>query len=321
MKLSNLFGAEPIHISDVGKLHEDSPNIILWAAPIMFFFVLLEYVIAKYQKKEYYEKSETVGSILVGIVNVIIGLMVKLLVLYILVIVYNWIPWRMEFQWWTLIPCYIFFDFCSYVAHRVSHHLRCFWATHVPHHSGENYNLTVSFRLSWIQYLKMIFFMPVSILGFHPIIIFITNQIAVLFQFWVHTEYIRKLHPVIEFIFATPSNHRVHHGSQAKYINKNFGATFIIWDRIFKTFQEEDEKPIYGLTHNISQKGNPIHINFHECVDMYNDIKNSKTFKEKLFYFFGDPESISDYKKKQKEALEIGENSQHVSSIDGFIRY
>ena len=128
-------------------------------------------------------------------------------------------------------------------------------------------------------------------------VIFVTNQIAVLFQFWVHTEYIRKLHPVVEYIFATPSNHRVHHGSQEKYINKNFGATFIIWDRIFGTYQPEEEQVIYGITTNIGNKANPLHINFHEYVDMFRDVKNAKTFREKMFYLFGDPVDIAMMKK------------------------
>lgn len=299
MESVKLFGAQPIHVDEIVTMQGDIPDIIVWAAPIMFFFVLLEYGIAYYQKKQYYNKKETIGSILVGLGNVAIGLVLKALLLYIFVLIYNAVPWRMEFYWWTFIPCYIIFDFCSYWAHRVSHHLRFFWATHVTHHSAESYNLTVSFRLSWVQYFKIIFFLPVAVLGFHPVIIFITNQIAVLFQFWVHTEYIRKLHPIIEYIFATPSNHRVHHGSQEKYINKNFGATFIVWDRMFGTYQPEDEQAIYGITHNISHKSDPIHLNFHEYVDMFRDLKNAKTFREGLFFVFGDPEMIHRYKQQR----------------------
>jgi sterol desaturase/sphingolipid hydroxylase (fatty acid hydroxylase superfamily) len=138
-------------------------------------------------------------------------------------------------------------------------------------------------------------------MGFHPVIIFITNQVAILFQFLVHTEYIRKLHPVIEYIFATPSNHRVHHGSQPKYINKNYGATFIIWDRIFKTYQKEEEQVVYGITQNIAQKDNPIHINFHEYVDIVKDVKQAKGWRKKLFYIFGDPGAIGKVKSATKE--------------------
>lgn len=298
MDEKNLFGAEKISFNSAGILQESAPDIIIWAAPVMFFFVLLEYIISHVQHKDYYEKKEMIGSIAVGIGNVMIGAAIKLLLFYLLIWLYNLIPWRMELNWWTFLPCYIIFDLCSYWAHRISHQQRFWWATHVAHHSGEKYNLTVSFRLSWVQYIKLIFFLPVSFLGFHPIIVFVTNQIAVLFQFWVHTEYIRKLNPVIEYIFATPSNHRVHHGCQEKYINKNYGATFIIWDRMFGTYQPEEEQVIYGITTNIENKANPLHINFHEYVDMIKDVKNAKGWRKKLFYMFGDPIDIAIEKKK-----------------------
>jgi sterol desaturase/sphingolipid hydroxylase (fatty acid hydroxylase superfamily) len=301
MIFDSLFGAEKISFDSAGKLGESAPNIIIWAAPAMFLFVLLEYIISRWQHKEYYEKKETLGSIMVGIGNVIIGAGLKLALFYGMIWVYNLIPWRMELNWWTFLPCYILFDLCSYWAHRVSHHQRFWWATHVAHHSGEHYNLTVSFRLSWVQYIKLIFFLPVSFLGFHPVIIFVTNQIAVLFQFWVHTEYIRKLHPAVEYIFATPSNHRVHHGSQEKYINKNFGATFIFWDRMFGTYQPEEEQVIYGITTNIGNKANPLHINFHEYIDMFHDVRRAKGFRKKLFYLFGDPIDIAEAKKMEAE--------------------
>ncbi len=302
MILDSLFGAEKISFDSAVMLGESAPNIIIWAAPVMFFFVLLEYIISRFQHKEYYEKKETMGSIMVGIGNVIIGAALKLALFYGMIWVYNLIPWRMELNWWTFLPCYVLFDLCSYWAHRVSHHQRFWWATHVAHHSGEHYNLTVSFRLSWVQYIKLIFFLPVSFLGFHPVIIFVTNQIAVLFQFWVHTEYIRKLHPAVEYIFATPSNHRVHHGSQEKYINKNFGATFIIWDRIFGTYQPEEEQVIYGITSNIENKANPLHINFHEYIDMFRDVRQAKGFRKKMFYLFGDPIDIAEAKKLADDA-------------------
>jgi sterol desaturase/sphingolipid hydroxylase (fatty acid hydroxylase superfamily) len=297
MKSKPLFGADKISFDHIEELGSNAPDIIIWAAPAMFLFVLIEYIISHLQHRKYYEKKETIGSIAVGLGNVMIGAAFKLVLFYVLIWIYNAIPWRMSLNWWTFIPCYILFDLCSYWAHRISHHQRFWWATHVAHHSGEYYNLTVSFRLSWVQYIKLIFFLPVSFIGFHPVIIFVTNQIAVLFQFWVHTEYIRRLHPFIEFIFATPSNHRVHHGSQEKYINKNFGATFIIWDRIFGTYQPEEEQAVYGITTNIGNKANPFHINFHEYADMFRDVKKAKGIREKLFYIFGDPIAIAMRKK------------------------
>lgn len=294
---SSIFGAPPISLDLIDEVNQDAPNIIVWAAPVMFFFVLLEWYISYRQNKQLYEKQETWGSIFVGIGNVAINVALKVAMFTFVIWVYNNLPWRMHLNWWTFLPCYIIFDFCSYWSHRISHMQRFWWATHVVHHSAENYNLTVSFRLSWVQHLKLIFFLPVALIGFHPIVFFVVNQIAVLFQFWVHTEYIRKLHPAFEYIFATPSNHRVHHGSQEKYINKNYGATFIFWDRMFGTFQKEEEQVEYGITTNIDNKANPLIINFHEYIDMWKDIRNARGLKKKLFYVFGDPIKVANEKK------------------------
>lgn len=314
MSNDSLFGAEPIAMSSIDELQRSAPDIILYAAPFMFLFVLVEYIVSRVQHHDLYEKKETLGSTLVGLGNVAIGFFLKTALFFLFIVVYNLLPWRMELRWWTFIPCYIVLDFCSYWAHRISHHVRFLWGTHVAHHSGEHYNLTVSFRLSWVQYIKLIFFLPVALMGFHPIIIFIANQIAVLFQFWVHTEYIRTLHPVVEYVFATPSNHRVHHGSQEKYINKNFGATFILWDRIFGTYQPEQEKAIYGITHNIERRHDPIHINFHEYAEIIKDLKNAGTWRERLFFIFGDPTDVANYKAKKAERLS-GKQKEFIVNV------
>ena len=294
----NFFGNEQISIEDIQSFKEAAPDILFWAAPAMFTFVLIEFITSYVNNKHYYSGKETLGSVLVGIGNVVIGLLLKTFLFLIFVFIYNILPWRMSLNWWTLIPCYVIFDFCSYWTHNLSHRIRFFWATHVVHHSSTHFNLSVSFRLSWMQYIKIIFIFPVALLGFHPVVIFMTSQIAVLFQFWVHTEYIRKLHPAIEYILVTPSNHRVHHGSQPKYINKNYGATFVIWDRIFNTYQAEEEKVEYGLTEDITDKANPIHINFHEYGNIVKDMTSTASWKRKWFYVFGDPGRIAALKQK-----------------------
>ena len=297
----DLFGAEIIPIKDIARLQDESPDLLIWAAPAMFLFVLIELLVSNASNKAFYNKKETIGSILVGIGNVLIGLLLKTFLFVVFVWIYNLLPWRMTLNWWTLIPCYILFDFFSYWTHNISHRVRFLWATHVVHHSGTHFNLTVSFRLSWMQYLKIIFIFPVALMGFHPVIIFFTSQIAVLFQFWVHTEYIRKLHPFIEYILATPSNHRVHHGSQPKYINKNYGATFVLWDRIFGTYQPEEEQVEYGITEDIAHKSNPLHINFHEYSSMLKDFNSTTSFRRKWFYIFGDPGKIAQVKKQEMD--------------------
>lgn len=315
LNLLSLFGAPEIDLSFIYEVEKKSPDIIIWAAPAMFFFVLLEWFISYKQKRPLYNKKETVGSILVGVGNVIINFCLKLVFLYLLIRVYNMLPWRISLQWWTFIPCYIIFDFCSYWAHRISHTQRFWWATHVVHHSGEHYNLTVSFRLSWMQNLKIIFFLPLALIGFHPVVFFVVNQVAVLFQFWVHTEYIRKLHPAVEYIFATPSNHRVHHGSQEKYINKNYGATFIFWDRLFGTYQAEEEQVEYGISTNIENKSNPIIINFHEYADMWKDIKAARGFKSTLFFIFGNPIEVARIKKQKQDPAQVNNGYRAIEDM------
>lgn len=281
----------------------------------MFLCVLVEFGISQYQNRGYYNKKETQGSIMVGIGNVLISTAIKFLLLCMAVYIYNLLPWRMEFSWWTLVPCYILYDFCSYWAHYISHHQRFWWATHVVHHSAEHFNLTTAFRLSWVQYFKIVFMLPVFLAGFHPIVFFVVNQLSILFQFWVHTEYIRRLPAWVEFVFATPANHRVHHGSQAKYINKNFGGTFILWDRWFGTYQAEEERPIYGITHQSKNKANPFVINFEEYGHMLTDVRQAKGLRQKLFYVFGDPVAIAEKKGLAKQQIENSESAEQTFSV------
>jgi sterol desaturase/sphingolipid hydroxylase (fatty acid hydroxylase superfamily) len=295
--LMKIFGAEKITLDQIKNIDETAPQLIIWAVPIMLIFTAIEYYVSLKDNDQRYENRELLGSVLVGLGNLVSNLVTKLVLFLMVVLFYNLVPWRMEFIWWMFFPCYIVLDFCSYWAHRISHEQRFWWATHITHHSGNHYNLAVSFRLSWIQQFKIIFFIPVVLCGFHPLIYFISNQIAVLFQFWVHTEYIKRLHPIVEYIIATPSNHRVHHGTQDKYIDKNYGATFIIWDRMFGTYQPEEERPVYGLTTPV-HSGNPFFLVFHETVDIIRDVKNAPTWKQKFWYLFGSPMKIAQYKKK-----------------------
>ena len=310
----SFFGAEKIPFDKLTELEASSPEIIVYAIPVMAFFTLLEVWHSWREKKEIYRTKESIGSTLVGLGNVLINFLIKAGLIYGAVWLYNLVPWRMEMSWWAVIPCYIIFDFCSYWSHRISHENRFLWATHIVHHSAETYNLTVSFRLSWIQNIKIIFFIPVALIGFHPVVFFVTSQVSVLFQFWVHTEYIRKLHPWLEYILATPSNHRVHHGRNEKYLDKNYAATFIFWDRMFGTYQKEEERPDYGLTTQIGNRINPIFLNFHELNDMRKDVKSAKGWRKKLFYIFGSPSAIYYEKLAKQEALT--KNQEETESLE-----
>lgn len=281
-------------------LSMDLPNIILYAAPIMITLVVVEWIVSFYKKRNYYSGKDTLAATAIGLVNVGLSAAMKLLTFGIVLFFYNLVPWSIPFTWWSFIPCLILIDFLRYLAHRVAHENRFWWATHVTHHSSEKYNLSVSFRLGWTQQIKLIFFIPVALAGFHPVVFFICHQIEVLYQFWIHTEYIKKLPKPIEYIFTTPSHHRVHHARNDKYLDKNYGSTFIIWDRMFGTFQPEEEKADYGITKPVKSY-NPIYLCFHEWMDIVKDIKNSKSLKEAYAITFTRPSRLEEKRKEFQE--------------------
>jgi hypothetical protein len=146
-------------------------------------------------------------------------------------------------------------------------------------------------------------------MGFDPVLFFICHQIEVLYQFWVHTEYIRKLPAPIEYIFVTPSHHRVHHSTNDKYLDKNFGSTLIIWDKIFGTFQAEEEQTVYGITTPINSY-NPITLNFHEWNDIIVDVKKSRSLQEAYAMLFTSPSKLETVKTKFNSIYL--KNSKHV---------
>ncbi|UJP65726.1 sterol desaturase family protein [Mongoliitalea daihaiensis] len=275
----------------------DLPNIILYAAPILIGLVALEWFLSYKQKKDYYDSKDTIAATFIGLVNVGMSAGIKVLTFGIILFFYNLVPWAIPHTWWAYVLCFIWIDFWRYWAHRIAHENRFWWATHVTHHNSEKYNWSVAFRLSWTQHIKIVFFIPVVLVGFDPIIFFICHQIAVLYQFWIHTEYIQKLPAVIEYVFTTPSHHRVHHGSNKKYLDKNYGSTFIIWDRMFGTFIPEAERPTYGLTTNVHSY-NPITLNFHEWSDIIKDVRNAKSFKEAYTLVMAKPSELASIKER-----------------------
>jgi sterol desaturase/sphingolipid hydroxylase (fatty acid hydroxylase superfamily) len=282
-------------------------NIIQIAAIPMILLVVVEWVLTIIQKKDYYNSLDTLSATFIGLVNVGISALLKIGIFGIILFFYNVIPWSIPSEWWAYILCIIAIDFFRYWSHRLTHVNRFWWATHVTHHNSEKYNLSVAFRLGWTQHIKFIFFIPVILMGFDPVIFFICHQIEVLYQFWIHTEYIRKLPAPIEYLFVTPSHHRVHHSRNKKYLDKNFGSTFIIWDRLFGTFQEEKEQTLYGITTPINSY-NPITLNFHEWKDIFLDVIKSRSLKEGYAMLFTNPSKL--------EAVKTEFNSIYLKEME-----
>ncbi|QTY27622.1 sterol desaturase family protein [Flavobacterium sp. CS20] len=266
----------------------DFTTIILFVAPLMFFFVGLEYYLSRKQNKNLYSSKDFLASLSIGLGNIFLNGFMKIGVFIVFLFFYNLAPIKIPITWWSFILCLIALDFCRYWAHRLAHEQRFWWSTHVVHHSSEYYNFSVSFRLSWTQNLKIVFFLPVILMGFHPLVFLIVHQIEVLYQFWLHTELIRKLPKPIEYVFTTPSHHRVHHSTNEKYIDKNYGSTFIFWDRMFGTFQLEEEQPVYGITKPVNSH-NPFYLVFHEWIEVFKDLSKSKSVKDVWQILFGSP--------------------------------
>ncbi len=270
------------------------PDIILYAIPFFIIAMLLElYVTAKKDIKTY-ETKDAFSSIAMGLGNVFLGIFSKIIVLFALFLVYEnfrffTIPTD---TWWPFILILFLDDFTYYWFHRVSHECRFFWASHVVHHSSQHYNLSTALRQTWSGgFFSFIFWLWLPLLGFHPAMLLFQMGISLLYQFWIHTEAINKMPKWFEAVMNTPSHHRVHHGSNPLYLDRNHAGIFIIWDKIFGTYQPElkEEKVIYGLVSNIDTF-NPIKIAFVEWMHLFKDVfSGKKSFFNRLKYFIKPP--------------------------------
>ena len=192
---------------------------------------------------------------------------------------------------WTLVPIMLGVEFCYYGFHRTSHRVRWFWSAHVVHHSGEHMNMTTAMRQSLLYSITgwWLFFMPLVLLGVSPAVVFFLYAVDLSYQYFVHTESVRKLHPWIEYVFVTPSHHRVHHGRNPQYIDRNFGGVLIIFDRLFGSFEPEDEKVDYGIPRQVKSY-NFIVLNFHEFMDMWKDVLRPGPLMQRLRHLWAPPE-------------------------------
>ena len=196
--------------------------------------------------------------------------------------------WHLPVNWWTILLGVLAADFAYYWEHRTSHEVRLLWTGHSVHHSSPILNTAVAFRFGPFEpVLAVVFHLPLVLLGFHPAIV-IAGELAVqAYQFWIHTEVIGRLGPLDRFL-NTRSNHRVHHGSDQKYLDRNHGGILVVWDHVFGTYQAEEERPTYGLTTQINTT-NPIKVWFSEFPSLFADLKASRSWREWLGYLFNRP--------------------------------
>jgi sterol desaturase/sphingolipid hydroxylase (fatty acid hydroxylase superfamily) len=271
---------------------------VVWAIPFFLILISIELYINWKQQLELYEKKEALSSIGMGLGSLVIDILMKGLALGTYTLLFQFQLFDVDhnggglgWHWWTWILIIFADDFTFYWHHRLSHEVRILWAAHVNHHSSTTLNLATALRQSWgEQFYKYIWWLWMPLVGFNPLMMLMMMSFSLIYQYWVHTELIKRLPRWYEFIFNTPSHHRVHHASNIRYLDQNHAGILIIWDRMFGSFSAEldNEKPVYGITKNINTY-NLFKIAGHEFVDVYRDVKRAPTFKDKVKYIFYPP--------------------------------
>jgi alkylglycerol monooxygenase len=269
--------------------------IILLAIPFFLLLIFAEWLLTTLRKRKVYVFSDAITNLSIGVGNQAFSLLLKTLLAGVYLWGYdNFALVHQPVSWWSFVLCIIVFDFFFYWAHRWSHEVNFFWAAHVVHHQSEEYNLSVALRQSWWHNLvAFVIFMPMPFMGFDPLVFFISAGIHTLYQFWIHTKAIGKLPRWIEYVMNTPSHHRVHHGVNPKYIDKNHAGVFIIFDRLFGTFQEEEEEVIYGITTPLNSL-NPVWANIHYYVELIAKMRQMRRWSDRLRMLWARPGWLPD---------------------------
>lgn len=297
----------------------DLPDVVTWAIPAFVVLILVELVgIRMGWFRGHYEKRDMAASLLMGLGNVISKTLFGFVGLAGLVFAWEHRVFDPGWTWWAWVLCFFGEDLAYYWNHRLGHERRWFWASHVVHHSSQHYNLSTALRQTWtgIFSLGFIFWMPLAFLGLHPVMIAFFSGVSLVYQFWIHTESVRRLGP-LEWVLNTPSHHRVHHAVNPHYLDANYAGVLIIWDRIFGTFVGEDEKnpPVYGIIANLGAF-NPLRIAFHEWAGIWRDWRRARNAREILLYAFGAPGWSPDGSRLTTRAIKAGARAKDAESAD-----
>lgn len=280
-------------------------NPIVLSIPIFFILIGIELIAERLTHQKLYRLPDSIANLSCGITSQLSGLFLKVFAIGIYQLLhenFNLVVWDRNWIYW--VSLFLLADLAYYWAHRMSHEINLFWGGHVVHHQSEEYNLSVALRQSSLQVIwTFAFSLPLAFLGFQTLDFALMSAYITLYQFWIHTETINKM-GWFEYVFNTPSHHRVHHGRNPKYIDKNHAGTLIIWDRMFGTFQEEEERPTYGITTPINS-WNAVWANFSHYSAMGKDLKRIPNLWDKIRYLFKKPGWLPDYLGGYRAAPEV----------------
>ncbi len=262
---------------------------IALSIPLFFLLIGVELAWSAWSGRKVYRFNDFIANLGCGIGSQVVGAFTKTMVFAVYLYLYDhWRLFTLETSVLTWILTFLLVDVLYYWFHRLSHEVNFLWAAHIVHHQSEEYNLSVALRQSWWQGLfSFWFYAPIALLGVHPLTILTVGAFVTLYQFWIHTKALDKLGP-LEWVFNTPSHHRVHHGSDPKYIDRNHAGTLIIWDKLFGTYQPEEEEPIYGITTPL-RTWDPMRANFHYWGELLALAKQSSTFRDKVLVYLKPP--------------------------------
>ena len=265
---------------------------IAYAVPVFIAMLVLEAVSYRFlpdDEERGYEVRDTATSLSMGIGSLVVGAPWKLVLVVVYAGLYELAPWHLPMgTWWAWALLLFADDLAYYWFHRLHHEVRVLWASHVPHHSSQFYNLSTALRQSWTPMTSLPFWLPLALVGFPPWAILLQQSISLLYQFFLHTERVDRLWRPAEWVLNTPSHHRVHHASNAGYLDRNYGGILIVWDRLFRSFQPEGERVVYGLTKNIGTY-NPVLVAFGEFSAIARDVRSARGWRDRAAFVFGHP--------------------------------
>ncbi len=294
----------------------DFPDIEVLAAPLYFVLMLVELVlIAMRRGKGEYEARDTLTSLSMGVISVVTGALFAGGFEFLLFAAYEWRIADPGFGIAAVVACFVLDDLRYYWAHRLGHRVRWFWANHVIHHSSQHFNLSTALRQPWsgpINFL-IVLQLPIAWLGFHPALIAFVYGLNLIYQFWIHTEAIDRMPRWFEAVFNTPSHHRVHHGSNPRYLDANYAGTLIVWDKLFGSFvPEQDDEPVhYGLVKDLGTFS-PIRVALHEYVAILRDLfRPGLGWAERIGYVIAPPGWSHDGSRMTSEQIKADFVARH----------
>jgi sterol desaturase/sphingolipid hydroxylase (fatty acid hydroxylase superfamily) len=267
-------------------------NLILMAVPFFLLFIALEVASLWFAPDDDdvgYEVRDTATSLSMGLGSVVVGVGYKAVALVVYAAAYAVTPLRLDtHQWWTWGIVFLADDLAYYWYHRAHHEVRILWASHVVHHSSQRYNFSTALRQTWTPFGGVPFWLLLAVVGVPPWAIFLQQSVSLLYQFLLHTERVDKLPRPVEWVMNTPSHHRVHHGSNQAYLDRNYGGILIIWDRLFGSFEAEGERVVYGLTKQL-RTHNPLVVATHEYASIWRDLRGSRRWGHRVGYLLRGP--------------------------------